>query len=222
MIWQSTARGAARAGFTVNHLEVHGIATGPRLAVLAAAVEGPTDSMLLVDLAAVRARLRAIPWIADASVTRRLPNTLIVDVIERKPVALWQFRRRLAAIDRSGVPLATDRLDRFAALPLIVGAGANTRVGELLDLLAATPRLQAAVDAATLVGTRRWDLRFRSGETLALPEGAAAHAALARFDALDRRTTLLGRGYTRFDLRVAGQMTVRVAAPVPAAKPVAI
>ncbi len=212
--WQATARAAAQAGFEVRHVDVHGVATGPRLAVIAAALEGPTNSMLLVDLAAARARLLALPWVADASVARRLPDTMIVDVVERRPVALWQFRHRLAAIDRTGVPLTGDRLERFSALPLVVGADANRHVAELLGLLAAAPRLAAEVDAATFVGTRRWDLRFRSGETLVLPEGAAAPTALARFDALDRKTGLIGHGYTRFDLRVPGQMTVRVAAPV--------
>ena len=216
--WQATARAAARAGFEVRHVEVHGVATGPRLAVIAAALEGPTNSMLLVDLAGARARLMALPWVADASVSRRLPETLIVDVVERRPVALWQFRHRLAAIDRTGVPLTAERLDRFAALPLVVGADANRHVGELLTLLGGMPRLAANVDAATFVGTRRWDLRFRSGETLALPEGDAAQAALARFDALDRKTGLLGHGYARFDLRQPGQMTVRVATPVKPAK----
>ncbi len=220
--WQATARSASRAGFEVRHVEVHGIGNGPRLAVIAAALEGPTNSMLLVDLGGARARLRALPWVADASVARRLPDTLIVDVTERRAVALWQFHHRLAVIDATGVPLTGARLDRFASLPLVVGADANRHVGELLTLLRATPRLAATVDAATLVGERRWDIRFKTGETLVLPEGAAAATALTRFDALDRRTALLGHGYSRFDLRLPGQMTVRVATPIKPPKPVKI
>ena len=217
-LWLATAQAASRAGFEVRHVEVHGVANAPRLAVVTAALEGPTNSMLLVDLAAARARLRALSWVADASVARRLPDTLIVDIVERRPVALWQFHHRLAAVDRSGVALTGDRLDRFAKLPLIVGAGANARVDDLLALLGSQPRLAAAVDAATFVGQRRWDLRFKTGETLALPEVAPA-AALAKFDGLDRRTGMLGKGYVWFDLRQPGQITVRVPAPVkPAGK----
>ncbi len=184
-------------------------------------LEGPTNSMLLVDLAAARARLRAVPWIADASISRRLPDALIVDVVERRPVALWQFRRHLVVIDRGGVPLTADRLDRFARLPLVVGPAATRHLGALLTLLAASPRLAATFDAATFVGTRRWDLRFKTGETLALPETDAARA-LARFDAADRTTGLLGHGYLRFDLRQPGQMTVRVAGPIKPSKAVTI
>lgn len=212
-LWLSTAQAASRAGFEVRHVDVRGVANAPRLAVVTAALEGPTNSMLLVDLKAARARLRALSWVADASVARRLPDTLIVDIVERRPVALWQYHHRLAAVDRSGIALTADRLDRFAKLPLIVGAEANAHVDNLLELLAGQPRLAEQVDAATFVGQRRWDLRFKTGETVALPEEAPA-VALAKFDALDRRTAMLGKGYLWFDLRQPKQMTVRVAAPV--------
>ena len=218
--WQSTAEAASRAGFEVRHVELRGVANSPRLNLYTAALEGPTNSMLLVDLAEVRARLRALPWVADASVTRRLPDTLIVDIVERQPAALWQFRQRVVAIDQTGRPLTVDNLDRFAKLPLVVGPDANANVRPLLALLADYPRLGGVVTAATYVGHRRWDLRFKSGETVSLPEGeAAARAALARFDGLDRTSGLLGKGFVRFDLRLPGRMTVRVAEPVKAAPP---
>src|SRR3546814_16143270 len=54
---------------------------------------------------------------------------------------------------------------------------------------------------ATWVGNRRWDLRFRSGETLSLPEGEAeAKAAIAKFAHMDGANRLLGRGILRFDM----------------------
>ena len=216
--WDATAQAASRAGFEVRHVDVHGVANGPRLAVITAALEGPTNSMLLVDLPAARARLRALPWVADASVIRRLPDTLIVDIVERQPVALWQFRQRLTAVDVTGARLTSDRLERFAKLPLIIGSDANAHVAELLALLATHARIGNTVDAATYVGSRRWDLRLRSGEIVSLPE-AGASAALARFDALDQRSGLIGKGYARFDLRQPGRMTVRLPVPVKPVKP---
>jgi cell division protein FtsQ len=61
------------------------------------------------------------------------------------------------------------------------------------------------------VGGRRWDLNFQSGETVALPEGYdQARAALYKFARMDKQNDLLGRGLVRFDLRVPGQMVVRM------------
>ena len=217
--WQETAQAAARAGFEVRHVEVSGTEHSSKLGIYAAAFEGASNSMLLVDLGAVRTRLQALPWVADASVTRRLPDTLVVRITERAPVALWQYHHRLYAIDRTGALLTSQRLERFTKLPLLVGAGANGEAHRMLTLLGRYPRVADAVDAATLVGQRRWDLRFRTGETLALPEGALpAATALAKFEALDAKTGLLGKGFARFDMRLPGRMMVRIGTAVPRAK----
>jgi cell division protein FtsQ len=83
----------------------------------------------------------------------------------------------------------------------------------MLTLLAAQSELAAQVDAATYVGNRRWDIRFKSGEVLALPEGTVAtRKALTRFAALNRQNPLLDKGFARFDMRLPGRMTVRVRA----------
>ena len=218
--WMATAQAAGRAGFEVKHVEVSGVQKAPKLKIYAATLDGPTNSMLLVDLDATRERLRALPWVADASVARRLPDTLRVTIVERAPMALWQYKHQLAVIDKSGRKLTDENLIDYAKLPLVVGPGANARAHDLLELLATEPDIADKVDAATFVGTRRWDVRFKSGETLALPEGRAAAAkALASFAKLNRGNQLLDRGFARFDMRLPGKMTVRVRSDVGSASP---
>ena len=64
---------------------------------------------------------------------------------------------------------------------------------------------------ATWIGGRRWDLRFQSGEVLALPEGQeTAEKALVQFARMDKMTQLLGQGLVRFDMRIPGKFIVRV------------
>ena len=208
----------ATAGFEVRHVDITGTREMPRLPVYDAALSGPTNAMLTIDLSAIRAKLLQQPWVADASVRRRLPDTLAIDIVERRPVALWQYRRKLTLIDAAGKPLATERLGRFAALPLVVGPGANACATQILALLAGRPELAGKVDAAMYVGRRRWDVKFKTGEVLALPDtDAAAALALKQFARLDARNGgLLGRGFARFDMRLPGRMLVR-GAPVKAA-----
>uniref|UniRef100_UPI0013DBF2F7 cell division protein FtsQ/DivIB n=1 Tax=Sandarakinorhabdus rubra TaxID=2672568 RepID=UPI0013DBF2F7 len=208
--WAGFVTWTAANGWEVRHVELTGAREQDRLAIYGAVLNGPTNAMLATDLDAVRTRLAALPWVADASVQRRLPDTLVIEVIERKPVALWQYRQHLAAIDITGKPLTDQRLERWNDLPILVGAGANAHVKDALALIAATP-LGREVDAAVLVGGRRWDLKFKSGETLALPDQPAqAKAALARFARLDAKgpERLLGGRFTRFDLRLPGRMIV--------------
>lgn len=209
-IWAGFVEWTAAQGWEVRHVELTGAREQERLAIYAAVLNGPSNAMLATDLDDVRDRLRALPWLADASVQRRLPDTLVIEVKERKPVALWQYRQRLAAIDITGRVLTRDRLERWNDLPILVGAGANARVRDALQLIAATP-LGRDVNAAVFVGGRRWDLKFKSGETLALPDQPGqAKAALASFARLDGQgpERLLGGRFTRFDLRLPGRMIV--------------
>jgi cell division protein FtsQ len=209
-LWNGFVVWTAAQGWEVRHVELTGAREQERLAIYAAVLNGPTNAMLATDLDEVRDRLRRLPWLADASVQRRLPDTLVIEVKERKPVALWQYRQRLAAIDITGRVLTRERLERWNDLPILVGAGANARVHDALELIAATP-LGRDVNAAVFVGGRRWDLRFKSGETLALPDQPGqARAALASFAKLDSQGTerLLGGRFTRFDMRLPGRMIV--------------
>lgn len=175
----------------------------------------------LVDVAEIRRRLLAYGWVKDARVSRRLPDTLVIDIVERTPAALWQSEGRLALIDSEGVVLDRVPVDKMPDLPLLIGPGANGQEQQLTALMASVPTLKPQLASATWVGSRRWDLNFQSGEIVTLPEGEeAAKAALMKFARVDKETGLLGRGIVRFDLRKPGQMTVRLPhAPAGSAEP---
>lgn len=209
------------AGFTVNGYQIAGLKNMDRSQVDAVVVDelrraaAPSGSARpaqpLVDVARIRERLLRFGWVKDARVSRRLPDTLVIDIVERTPAAMWQDRQRLALIDSEGVVLEAVRIDQMPDLPLLIGPEANRKARDLGALLADVPTLRAQLASATWVGRRRWDLAFTSGETVALPEGhGPAKAALARFADMDSSTGLLGRGLVRFDLRVPGKMVVRL------------
>jgi len=226
------AAGAAvgHAGFTVSGYQIVGLAHMNRAAVdeivtdelHRAADAAGTDKapQALVDTSAIRQRLLRFGWIKDARILRRLPDTLVIDIVERKPAALWQNQGQLALIDSEGVVLDRVPITRMPDLPLLIGPGANAQEQELANMMADVPTLKPQLASATWVGGRRWDLNFQSGETVALPEGyGAARSALVKFAKADKQTGLLGRGLVRFDLRVPGQMIVRLPHPIEPAKP---
>ena len=218
---RSAGTAVGRAGFTVSGYQIVGLREMDRrlvdevvndeltrAAMEAGAAKAPQP---LVDVAAIRERLIQFGWVKDARVSRRLPDTLVIDIVERRPAALWQTKGQLALIDREGVVLDRVPIDKMPDLPLLIGPGANAHSQQLDRLMEAVPTLKPQLASATWVGRRRWDLSFQSGETLALPEGEqAAVGALQKFAKLDRSNGLLGRGVVRFDLRVPGKMIVRL------------
>ena len=210
-----------KAGFTVSGYQIVGLNHMNR-ALVDAVVNGELRRaadeagsakapQALVDVTKIRRRLLGFGWVKDARVSRRLPDALVIDIVERTPAALWQNEGQLALIDSEGVVLDRVPVDKMPDLPLLIGPGANGQEQQLGRLMAAVPTMRPQLASATWVGGRRWDLSFQSGEMVALPEGEeSARAALQKFARLDKQTGLLGRGIVRFDLRVPGKMIVRL------------
>jgi cell division protein FtsQ len=211
MLGGTLGEAAGEAGFALKHVEIKGAIHVPQLEIYNIAFDQGSSAMPLVDLEATRQRLLKFGWVKDARVSRRLPDTLVVDIVERKPAAIWQNEGRLALVDAEGTILAPVRLEAMPDLPLLIGPDANRHALDLSDLLAAAPRLKPILSGASWIGGRRWDLRFHSGEVLALPEGdPEARRALARFAQMDQAKQLLGKGFVRFDMRIPGKFVIRV------------
>jgi len=225
----SRAVGAStgQAGFAVDGYQIVGLKHMDRgtvddvvTAELHRAAEQSTaqdkPAQALVSATAIRDALLQYGWVKDARVSRRLPDQLVIDIIERKPAAVWQNKGQLSLVDSDGVVLAPVPLDKMPDLPLLIGLGANQHAVELSELMAGVPTLRPQLASANWIGGRRWDLAFSSGEVVALPEdNTKASTVLKRFAKYDREQGLLGRGIKRFDLRVPGKMTVRLPQALP-------
>lgn len=197
------------AGFRVEKIDITGLHRMDQMTVYSQALDQNSRAMPLVDLEGVRERLLKYPWIEDARVSRRLPNTLSIHIVERTPAAIWQNHGRLMLVDTKGVELEPVSRDAMPDLPLLIGEGANAQEEARGRLLDAAPRLKPLVKAATWIGNRRWDLTFDTGERLMLPEGEKeAMDALSDFAENDRKDQLLGHGKISFDLRIPERMFV--------------
>lgn len=211
MVGTALAEGIGRAGFRVEQVDVQGIKRADAETVYGYTLDQKSQAMPLVDLDEVRGKLMTIGWIADARVSRRLPDTLVVQIVERKAAAVWQHQGQLMLIDGEGVLLEPVSAEAMPDLPLVIGDGAYAQQPAYQQLLDAAPALKPLVKAATWIGNRRWDLSFNTGERLALPEGEAAAAkALKKFAELDGADRLLGRGYLKFDMRDPSRLVVRM------------
>lgn len=200
--YQQYAQLSAKAGFQVARVEVSGMERVDQLKVYELVLAEKDRAMPLVDIDKVRADLLQYGWIKDARVSRRLPDTLAVEIIERKPTAVWQRDGKYSLIDAEGIVLQNLKADEAGELPVLNGTDANRQAVALAALLDKATALKAQVSGASWIGNRRWDLRFKTGETLALPEGEKAAAeALLNFARMDGIHRLLGRDIIHFDLR---------------------
>ena len=81
-------------------------------------------SVLRIPLEERRKQLDAIPWVAQATVRRALPNTLQVDITERTPIAFLRQGSGLSLVDIHGVILESPQRNAFQ-FPVVTGIQAS-------------------------------------------------------------------------------------------------
>jgi cell division protein FtsQ len=131
------------AFFRVRKVEILGARYTPPAEVLLRlrvdtlrSVWDPTDPLV--------ARVAAHPQVESVTITRRLPGTLVVELIERRPVALVASPDGLRAIDAHGRRLPLDPSRTPVDAPIVSAAPRDTAVYHLLGVMQReAPRLYA-------------------------------------------------------------------------------
>jgi cell division protein FtsQ len=206
--------------FGLSAVRVTGTQAVPRAEVLAASQVRLGEPYLGLDLAAIRARVAALPRVADVAVTRDYPSSLHVAVTERPPVAsvstgalFW-----LVAADGTVLDSATTRppeLPYVAGVPLPDGLEPGSRLppgNELANALTALggmdPKLRREV---TGVAARSLDsLEFTLKDGMRVLYGLAVDQPAKDAAVLLVRRTLKreGREAQRIDVRNPSAPTV--------------
>jgi cell division protein FtsQ len=207
----SDARNAVAnvAGFRIVNVAISGRKQLTQDEILAIGGVTGRSSLLFLDAATVRDRLKSNPWIAEATVLKLYPGHLQIEITERAAFARWQLDGRMSVIADDGAVLEPYVARRLSGLPLVVGRGAAGKAKDFLALLARYPQVSAQTRAAVLVGERRWNLRLNNGLDIRLPENDVGNA-LATLTRLDDEDRLFSRDITAVDMRLPDRLTVRL------------
>jgi cell division protein FtsQ len=196
------------AGFRITSIALAGQRRLSREDVLTTAGITGRSSLLFLDASEARARLKANPWIAEATVLKLYPGRLHIAVTERDAFALWQRNGKVEVIADDGAVVEAYAGQYFAKLPLVVGIGAETRAKGFVAVLDKYPSIRDQLRAAVLVAERRWNVMLKNGIDILLP-ATGLEQALDTLVRLDRDNKILSRDIATIDLRLADRVTVR-------------
>jgi cell division protein FtsQ len=158
---------SVEAGFKLNNIVIEGQKNLSIQDLLAQFNADNNTPIFLINLDEARKILLQNDWVAQAIVMRILPSTIVIKILERKPIAVWQYNKELFLIDDSGHSIKAD-VAKFTNLPHFVGSGANLYAASFLKTL--EPNLLEQVRSIVRVGERRWDLLLKNGALIKLPE----------------------------------------------------
>lgn len=142
------------SAFAVSGVRVTGLDTVPS-ATITQAAEAPIGTPLAkVDLDAIADRVRTVPAVADAQVTRAWPDRLVIVVTERVPVVLVTDGKRFELVDATGVSFRSVPT-RPEGLPeaLVVGTRRDVTIRSVVKVSAALPVALRAQVASISAGS---------------------------------------------------------------------
>jgi cell division protein FtsQ len=208
---------ANAVGFRITSVALAGQRHLTREDILKIAGVTGRSSLLFLDANEARERLKADPWIADATVLKLYPGRLHIAVTERDAFALWQRDGKVEVIAEDGTVVGPFTGAPFTGLPLVVGAGAAPRAKDFLAQLDRYPAVRSQLHAAVLVAERRWNVMLKNGIDIRLPETDTA-AALDTLIKVDQDKKLLTRDLAAIDLRLPDRITVKLSEEAAAAR----
>lgn len=195
-------------GFKVKSVQVQGTSGMAQADVVAATGLYQDQPILTLDLKALQAKVEAVGWVKSAKVVRLLPDMLVIAVVERQRLAVWQNQGQTKVVDVEGKVIQEANPANFSTLPLVVGVGANEAAPAIMPMVLSRPRLVSRMEALVRVDQRRWDLRLKDGGLIQLP-AVGEDSALIQLDQIDQKSRILDLGYERIDLRNPDIVAVR-------------
>ncbi|MEP7211410.1 MAG: cell division protein FtsQ/DivIB, partial [Alphaproteobacteria bacterium] len=162
----------------------------------------------------IKRRIEKVDAVGGVSVHRFWPNQITIIAETRQPVALWQDQGGWRVIDQHGKTFAQVNPDDYLHLPRITGRNGAEAAAGLLATMADYPDLKGRIDTARRVGGRRWDVKFRGGVEVALPEDDHLKPALRSLNLLEDQNRLLEMPLARIDARHPERFALR---PTPGA-----
>jgi len=207
--------------FSARHVVVEGQHSHtPTEAIIAAAGLAHDPPLIDVDTGRASTSITSLPWVASATVTVNWPDSVVVLVHQRTPVAaVAGSAGTWSEVDRSGRTLEVAGARPVGIVPLVVhgpaGVMAPAPVGRRMAPTAAPglevaatlpPAFSGQVTAVTVAATGTVDLALDSGLTVVLGTATQLHAKYEDIAAIIAGAPL--RGAKEIDVAAPQSATV--------------
>lgn len=164
--------------FSARDIRVAGVAHLSRARVVAAAGVGPNTNVLFADASAIERRLESDAWIDRATVVKRLPSTLFVDIVERAPVVAVPEGRTFRLLAGDGTDLGPAPAAERLPVARSAGGAALAPAASAAAIAPLSTASRAAIASVVSLPHGDLSLRLRTGARIALgaPRDAVAKA----------------------------------------------
>ena len=192
--------------FAVNTIETVGRERASKSNISNILKKYEKTSLLRLDLNFIQSEIEKVTWIKKVIVRRILPNKLNLTIEEFSPSAVWVRGRERFVLDKNGYLIERISDDQFQNYFTIKGAEADLNLMKLIEGLENFEEIYNQIDYANFIGRRRWDLHYKTGVRIMLPQNNLIDS-LSILQTYIKENRLIEKGHKKIDLRVDGKIT---------------
>ena len=121
------------------------------------------DYLFDVEINLTQKKIEDLPWVNRALVRRLWPDQVVIQIVERQPFALWQYKGKVEVIDILGEVIVGASVSENQNLNLFVGKDAAINAANISEIILNFPSIAERVDSFVYVSENRWDIIMDKG-----------------------------------------------------------
>ena len=159
------------------------------------------SNLFFIDTNQIKKQLKKIEFIKSYKIKKIYPETIVIKIFERKPVAIIQNKKNKKFFTISGQVIDYSNLKRFKDLPLVFGdeRSFNNFYNKLIDINFPINEIKKFY----LFKSNRWDMITKKNQTIKLPIKNFENS-LKNFINLNKQVSF--EKYKIFDYRIKDQL----------------
>ena len=169
------------------------------------------NNLISFDKDHAKSLLEQVGWVKRANIKKIYPNTLIINIIETDPFAIYYDNQNNYLIDIDGQIISSNPdIDVYKNLLIVRGEEAKTKLNEIIkEINIYFPDIRNRINELEFIEKRRWNL-FLSGNLLIKLPDTEIKESLNNLKKLFEDKQVLESNIIEVDLRIKGRAVIKV------------
>jgi cell division protein FtsQ len=169
------------------------------------------NNLISFDKGHAKFLLEQVGWVKRVNIKKIYPNTLIINIIETDPFAIYYDNQNNYLIDIDGQIISSNPdINVYKNLLIVRGEEAKTKLNEIIkEINIYFPDVRNRINELEFIEKRRWNL-FLSGNLLIKLPDTEIKESLNNLKKLFEDKQVLESNIIEVDLRIKGRAVIKV------------
>ena len=164
-----------------------------------------TESKELMEL------IKSVEWVKRANIKKKFPSTLIINIVENDPFAIYFEEGDYFLIDIDGSIIANINFQNYNQnLLFVTGENATKSFESIIkEITISFPDLLKNIEEVEFIENRRWNIKLKNELLIKLPDDDIQNS-LANLKKLFNNQKIMESNVIEIDLRIDGRASLKV------------